>query len=188
MIKRPGDFLFFSPRHKIFLIRERIFEMKEEKKITLAEFGQSMLEDFSMAEGDGGVKTVPEREKAKAGVSEPFMDSDSLSGPEEGLSAAWEEEIILEEAGAEPKEILFEDISKRSENVKHFCMRDGSFMAAVYPRPVHYRDSVSGEYREISREFKELEDSYEAKNHNFRAVFPKKAGKRNYFSVQKDGY
>ena len=52
--------------------------MKEEKKITLAEFGQSMLENFSMAEGDGGVKTVPEREKAKAGVLEPFMDSDGL--------------------------------------------------------------------------------------------------------------
>lgn len=36
-------------------------------------------------------------------------------------------------------DILYEDTDKREENVKHFRMRDGSFMACAYDRPVHRR-------------------------------------------------
>lgn len=142
----------------------------EESKITFAEFGENMLRDFLPAEGEN----IPKAEDGGFG---------SVFGAEETEDVLFdgEEEIILEDTPAKKGKILFEDVSKRGENVKHFRMKDGSFMAAVYPKPVHYRDGASGEYREIYREFKETENNYEARNHNFRAVFPKKAGKRDYF-------
>ncbi len=44
--------------------------------------------------------------------------------------------------------ILSEDISKREEGVKHFLTEDGSYVAAIYGEPVHYRDS-DGRWAEI---------------------------------------
>ena len=45
--------------------------------------------------------------------------------------------------------VLGEDISKRSESVKHFRMSDGSFMAVSYGVPVHYEDE-HGEWQDIN--------------------------------------
>ena len=45
--------------------------------------------------------------------------------------------------------VLGEDISKRSETVKHFRMSDGSFMAVSYGVPVHYEDE-NGEWQDIN--------------------------------------
>lgn len=38
--------------------------------------------------------------------------------------------------------IIGEDDSLRSENVKHFRHQDGTYTAAIYPEPVHFRDST----------------------------------------------
>jgi hypothetical protein len=45
--------------------------------------------------------------------------------------------------------VLGEDISKRSESVKHFRMSDGSFMAVSYGVPVHYEDQ-QGQWQDIN--------------------------------------
>ena len=58
-----------------------------------------------------------------------------------------EETLILQEPQKTTEnEVLFEDTSKRSERVKHFRMKDGSFMAAIYDKPVHYLDEKTGKY------------------------------------------
>ncbi|MBQ5773462.1 MAG: DNRLRE domain-containing protein, partial [Acetobacter sp.] len=84
-------------------------------------------------------------------------------------------------------EVLYEDTSKRSENIKHFRMRNGSYMAAVYEKPVHVFDQTSGRFVDIPHKFEEHEDCFEAETAHFKAHFPKKEGKRKYVSVEKDG-
>ena len=51
------------------------------------------------------------------------------------------------------KEILFEDLSKRSENTKHFRLKNGHYLAAVYNNPVHFKDPESGEFRDLAERF-----------------------------------
>ena len=56
-----------------------------------------------------------------------------------------DELMLTDEASLAPSasacdEILFEDISLREENIKHFRMKDGSYRAVVYDTPVHYLD------------------------------------------------
>ena len=43
-------------------------------------------------------------------------------------------------SGSEIKGVLYEDLSKREESVKHFHLEDGSFVAAQYNYPVHVAD------------------------------------------------
>lgn len=85
-------------------------------------------------------------------------------------------------------EVLYEDTSKRSENVKHFRMKNGSYMAAVYEKPVHILDEKTGEYKDIPHRFEECEDCYEAETGCFKARFPKKEGKRKYVAVERNGH
>lgn len=47
---------------------------------------------------------------------------------------------LIEEFGDTSLNIVAEDIDKRSENVKHYRMSDGSYRAAIYDEPVHYRN------------------------------------------------
>ncbi len=64
------------------------------------------------------------------------------------------EEIYVEELGdlsadsgedSPPAQILFEEESLREENVKHFRLDDGSYIAVQYDTPVHYQDA-NGEW------------------------------------------
>ena len=54
-----------------------------------------------------------------------------------GTSAASGGEAQTETA---PVRIVGEAESKREESVKHFRLSDGTYIAAVYPYPVHYKD------------------------------------------------
>jgi len=64
------------------------------------------------------------------------------------------EEVFPEESSeysvfnAEPEpEIVYEDVALREENVKHFLLSNGAYIAAVYDSPVHY--SAEGEWKDI---------------------------------------
>ena len=74
-----------------------------------------------------------------------------------------EQEVTLMESDNEvSSEVLFEDTSKRSENVKHFRMKNGQYMAAVYDKPVHSFDKATGKFVDIAHHFNEKDDCYEA--------------------------
>ncbi len=55
-------------------------------------------------------------------------------------------EPVREEFTAE--DVLWEDISLREDNIKHFRMSDGSYIAVDYGYAVHYKDE-NGDYQEI---------------------------------------
>ncbi len=84
-------------------------------------------------------------------------------------------------------DILFEDSSKRSENTKHFRLKNGHYMAAVYDKPVHFKDPKSGEFKDLADRFREKEDCYEADTGRFKSRFPKKEGKAKFVTVERDG-
>jgi RHS repeat-associated protein len=100
-----------------------------------------------------------------------------------------EQELILMENSSNDtsSEILFEDTTKRSENVKHFRMKNGHYMAAVYDKPVHTFNKVTGKFVDIAHRFDEKEECFEAETDRFKARFPKKEGKRKFVTVEKDG-
>ncbi len=52
----------------------------------------------------------------------------------------------------ETYEILGEDASLREESVKYFRLKDGGYLAAGYPVPVHYEDKETGEFLEINND------------------------------------
>ena len=51
------------------------------------------------------------------------------------------------EQSTEPAPILTEVPELREENVKHFRLEDGTYLAAQYEQPVHYEDN--GEWKDI---------------------------------------
>lgn len=76
------------------------------------------------------------------------------NNPEDMVQDAETEDTVDEEISEfllddEEQTVLIaeEDISQRSSNIKHFKKRDNTFVAAVYPDPVHYQEN--GEWREI---------------------------------------
>ena len=68
-----------------------------------------------------------------------------------------------EEASHEEPYVLYEVTGKRGENVKHFLMSDGNYMAAQYDIPVHYQDA-SGTWREYDNTLEENRDKTELRN------------------------
>lgn len=92
---------------------------------------------------------------------------------------------LIEDSPEASSEILYEDTSKRSENVKHFRMKNGTYMAAVYDKPVHTMDKSTGKFVDIAHRFEAKEDCYEAETDHFKARFPKKEGKRKYVTMEK---
>ena len=108
---------------------------------------------------------------------------------EEMKTITGEETLVLQEPQTtKEREVLFEETSKRSERVKHFRMKDGSFMAAIYDKPVHYLDEKTGKYQDIPHDVTEQEDCYETKNHKFKATFPKKWGKKKCMTMERNGH
>ena len=71
-----------------------------------------------------------------------------LSAAEEAVKE-WhlvgEQEIVTDDLIGEVEEV----VSLREENVKHFHLEDGSYVAAQYNYPVHYVDE-NGEYIAIN--------------------------------------
>ncbi len=71
-----------------------------------------------------------------------------------------DDDYINEVVETEEAYILSEDLTKREENVKHFRMSDGSFVAAQYDSPIHYVNS-EGEWVEYDNSLSEIEATEE---------------------------
>ena len=94
----------------------------------------------------------------------------------------------------EPVYILAEDISKREESVKHFRMSDGSFTAAQYAYPIHYRASENQEWQDIDNTLTEAPAS-EKNSQAFSVTagksdirIGKTARPQELFSMESDGF
>ncbi len=97
------------------------------------------------------------------------------------------EELTLEEKKPSTSKVLYEDISKRGKNTKHFRLQNGNFMAVMYDRPVHKLDPDTGKYVDIASEVQETDTDYEAVMDHFKVRLPKTEGKDRFVTVEKDG-
>ena len=94
----------------------------------------------------------------------------------------------------EEAEIIGEDTEKRTLNEKHFMLKDGSMIAAIYPDNIHYEKD--GKLEEIdntliektNEKSKTKEETYENKENSFKVNFNKKSKNDSLVSVEKDGF
>ena len=92
------------------------------------------------------------------------------------------------DAPAEPAYIISEDVSKRTETEKHFRMSDGTYTAATYNYPVHYRDE-SGEWADIDNSLVSVnEDELSNKSAGFDVVLSKKMRKDKAVQLEINGH
>ena len=126
-----------------------------------------------------------------------------LNGEEQAAELQEKAEIRLDEPpAADRKEeqaahVLFEDISKREVDAKHFRMSDGSFRAVYYGSPVHYYDENEGKYVGIDNTLTESgcdetdEDDFRGyvnRRGSFRVKLAENTDGRNLMAIEKDGY
>ncbi len=79
---------------------------------------------------------------------------------------------------------IFEDISRREENVKHFRLADGTYMAAQYDTAVHTLDE-NGEWQDIDNTLSESGSEYSTSN--ARIKFAKKiTGNESIFTLHEN--
>jgi len=106
---------------------------------------------------------------------------------------------LAEASGETPEEalknakILFEEESLREENVKHFRMDDGSYIAVQYGTPVHYRDEgqwvdYDNTLHEVSTFDGEGVSHYTVTNGDSTRVFAADANAEALLIVQKGDY
>lgn len=74
------------------------------------------------------------------------MVSDKTASDVQELKLSADTVVATEEA--ETATILGEVEELREENVKHFRLSDGSFIATQYSEPVHYKDA-NGDWKDI---------------------------------------
>ena len=110
-------------------------------------------------------------------------DDDLIAGPNESGVA---EDLPADEVSSADNQIgePYEVVSLREENVKHFKLPDGSYVAAQYDYPVHFLDEY-GDYVDIDNR---LSDSgSEFSTENARVKFIKKiTGSGNIFTLHEN--
>ena len=82
-----------------------------------------------------------------------------------------------------------EDVSKREENIKHYSLGHNRYQAVMYPEPVHYRDSASGEWEEIDNTLEETVNAMgrpvlRNRANSLRVEFPRKMDSGNMVSIK----
>lgn len=84
----------------------------------------------------------------------------------------------------EQNDAIYEMVSLRQENVKHFRLADGSYVAAQYNYPVHYKDE-NGEFIDINNQL--VSSGSEFATENSRVKFIKKiTGNGNIFTLHEN--
>lgn len=83
-------------------------------------------------------------------------------------------------------EVLGEDISRRTENEKHFIMSDGSMTAVMYSEDVHYLKD--GKYEEIDTSLTDGTDEYSIKSSPIDIKFSKKAKENKILTIKNDNF
>ena len=94
---------------------------------------------------------------------------------EETQSSAAEAEISQE------KERIYEEIDLREENVKHFRLDDGSYVAAQYAVPVHTLDS-NGQWQDLDNTLSDDGSDYSTSNARIKFV-KKTTGNETLFTL-----
>ncbi len=95
--------------------------------------------------------------------------------------------------------ILSEDLTKREENVKHFLMSDGSYLAAQYDEPVHYENDngewidydnnlTKSEATETQEEIFGQSTVYKTNNENSNIVFAEKSNSNTLVLIEDKEY
>ena len=97
------------------------------------------------------------------------------------------DELTLEKKQPSKSNVLYEDVSRRSKDTKHFRLPNGNFMAVLYDHPVHRLDAATGKYVDIVPEMNENDGDFEAVTDRFRVRLPKSEGKENFVSLEKGG-
>lgn len=99
------------------------------------------------------------------------------------LFEASDAESVVSEATEYTGEV-FEDVSRREENVKHFRLEDGTYMAAQYDTAVHTLDET-GEWQDIDNTL--FESGSEYSTSNARIKFAKKiTGNESIFTLHEN--
>ena len=111
----------------------------------------SQEDSGSQAEASGPEKeTTPESlEELVASVLVTNGNENPINEPD--LASQYGYELPPAEE-KETYEILGEDTSLREESIKYFRLKDGGYLAAGYPVPVHYEDKETGEFLEINND------------------------------------
>lgn len=107
-----------------------------------------------------------------------FLSCVLISSSAAAAEAALESSQVSEESAPY---ILEEDISLRGAYEKHFLNSDGSYTAASYAVPVHYKDEATGEWKEIDNTLVETLDEqghtvYKNRDGLFDVTFAKNPG------------
>jgi YD repeat-containing protein len=129
-----------------------------------------------------------------------FAEKKNGRGPGEAVSETQEvlpdisEDTVADNGAVDSEmepDIIGEVVEKRERNVKHFLRDDGSFVAAIYPENVHYKDG--DEWKEIDNSIVEQKDEenndvLENKANDFKVRIAKKASANKLVSIKKDKY
>ena len=149
-------------------------DSSETSSVTPSEGTSSEAEESSSAPSSepepGSSSTAESSEQASSSPQTPESDGNVASGSVEEIVASalvtnGNENPINELSLAsqygysllpleenKPYEILGEDTSLREESIKYFRLKDGGYMAAGYPVPVHYLDEKTDKYVEINND------------------------------------
>lgn len=116
-----------------------------------------------------------------------------LTATDDAMSPGYSNEFESIENAASPATILFEEESLREENVKHFRMDDGSYIAVQYGTPVHYEEN--GEWVDYDNTLHEVStldgdgvSHYTVTNGDSTRVFAADASAEALLIVQKGDY
>lgn len=126
--------------------------VSEQESGTSSDTEASSQEDSgSQAEdSEPGEETTPESlEELVASVLVTNGNENPINEPD--LASQYGYELPPAEE-KETYEILGEDTSLREESIKYFRLKDGGYLAAGYPVPVHYEDKETGEFLEINND------------------------------------
>lgn len=88
-------------------------------------------------------------------------------------------------------EIIGEVLEKREQNVKHFLRKDMSYIAAVYPTAVHYKEG--GKWKDIDNSLldtvdEESNEAFENADNSYKIKISKSINSKKLVSIKKDKY
>ena len=87
-----------------------------------------------------------------------------------------------ETKGTEEAEIVSEIVEDRTEYTKYFRMSDGSYMAAQYAKPVHYKEN--GEWKEYDYTIEENGNEFVIQNSDSEMSFPEDFSEDNEAQIE----
>lgn len=114
-------------------------------------------------------------------VANPVLAAEVTSESAESIDGTNVSEET-ETKGTEEAEIVSEIVEDRTEYTKYFRMSDGSYMAAQYAKPVHYKEN--GEWKEYDYTIEENENEFVIQNSDSEMSFPEDFSEDNEAQIE----